>query len=49
MVALGVAGEGAGIGLDIVQTILSTRKHEVIILSRSDQPNTYLQRHRTSG
>jgi len=39
MVVVAVAGGGRGIGLDIVQAILDTKKHEVIVLSRSNQPH----------
>lgn len=39
MVVVAVAGGGGGIGLDIVQAILNTKKHEVIVLSRSNQPH----------
>jgi nucleoside-diphosphate-sugar epimerase len=38
MVTVAVAGGGGGIGSDIVQAILKTNKHEVIVLSRSSQP-----------
>ncbi|GIK05565.1 hypothetical protein Aspvir_009678 [Aspergillus viridinutans] len=39
MVTVAVAGGGSGIGLDIVQAVLDAKKHDVIVLSRSDQPH----------
>ncbi|KAL1886321.1 hypothetical protein Plec18167_000251 [Paecilomyces lecythidis] len=38
MVRVAVAGGARGIGLDIVQAILDTKKHELTVLSRTDQP-----------
>ena len=43
MVAVAVAGGGGGIGSDIAQAILKTKKHSLIVLSRSAQPNLTLQ------
>ncbi|GAD95780.1 hypothetical protein MYCGRDRAFT_108162 [Paecilomyces variotii No. 5] len=39
MVRVAVAGGAKGIGLDIVQAILDTKKHALTVLSRSDQPS----------
>lgn len=39
MVTVAVAGGGGGIGSNIVQAILDAKKHDVIVLSRSNQPH----------
>ncbi|KAJ5527857.1 hypothetical protein N7513_012016 [Penicillium frequentans] len=43
MVTVAVAGGGGGIGLDIVRAILNTKKHDLIVLSRSKQPSLTTQ------
>ncbi|KAJ5460292.1 uncharacterized protein N7458_001844 [Penicillium daleae] len=37
MVTVAVAGGGTGIGLDIVRAILATKKHDLTVISRSNQ------------
>jgi uncharacterized protein YbjT (DUF2867 family) len=39
MVTVALAGGGAGIGFNILEAILKTKKHRVIVLSRSDKPD----------
>ncbi|KAJ5546901.1 hypothetical protein N7494_004486 [Penicillium frequentans] len=43
MVTVAVAGGGGGIGLEIVRAILVTKKHDLIVLSRSKQPSLTTQ------
>ncbi|KAJ2981353.1 hypothetical protein NQ176_g2077 [Zarea fungicola] len=38
MVIVAVAGGGTGIGVDIIDAIRNTGKHELVVLSRSSQP-----------
>ncbi|KAJ5802369.1 uncharacterized protein N7503_004819 [Penicillium pulvis] len=39
MATVVIAGGGGGIGLEIVRAILDTKKHDLIVLSRSEQPS----------
>jgi uncharacterized protein YbjT (DUF2867 family) len=39
MVTVAVAGGTTGIGSNIVREIVATKKHQVVVLSRSEQPN----------
>lgn len=43
MVTVAVAGGGGGIGLEIVCAILDTKKYDLIVLSRSNQPSLTTQ------